>query len=61
MADTNIDFHRTTKLTIETKVFDTFKVMEFTLTKEDGASLILSAITDDFDLEIEDKGTRVAL
>ena len=59
MADTNIDFHRTTKLTIETRVFDTFKVMEFTLTKEDGATLKMSAITNDFDLEIEDKGTRV--
>ena len=59
MADTNIDFHRTTKLTIETTVFDTFKVMEFILTKEDGATLKISAITNDFDLEIEDKGTRV--
>ena len=59
MADTNIDFHRTTEITIESREFDTFKTFEWTFTSTDGARTKLTVFTRNFDLQIEDKGTRV--
>ena len=56
MAGTEIDFHRTIEIALKTKVFDTFKIIEFTLTNDKGQTLEVSAFTNDFDLEVEDRG-----
>tara|TARA_R100000406_G_C3039352_1_gene105542 strand:- start:148 stop:342 length:195 start_codon:yes stop_codon:yes gene_type:complete len=59
MADTNIDFHRTTEITIESREFEYFKTFEWTFTNKDGVRTKITVFTDDFNLQIEDKGTRV--
>ena len=59
MADTNIDFHNTTEITIASREFDTFKTFEWTFTNRDGVKTKLTVYTQNFDLQIEDKGTRV--
>ena len=59
MADTNIDFHRTTKIIRESRVFETFKTFEYTFINRDGVKTKVTVFTENFDLKIEDRGTRV--
>jgi hypothetical protein len=53
-----LDFHDTTKITLRTSVFETFKCLKFTITDEDGQKTEIFVFSDDLDLEIEDKTYR---
>ena len=59
MADTNIDFHSTTDITIESREFEYFKTFEWTFTNKDGVRTKITAFTENFNLQVEDMGTRV--
>ena len=60
MASTDIGFHNTTKIDVESRVFDTFKTIEFTFTNKEGETTAFTVYTHDFDLDINDKGERKA-
>jgi len=58
MVGTQVCFHNTTAIAVESRVFKTFKTFEFTFTNEDGEKATFTVYTNDFDLEVEDNGTR---
>jgi putative heme iron utilization protein len=61
MAGTQVSFHNTTAIAVKSRVFETFKTLEFTFTNTDGEEAEFTVYTNDFDLGIEDKGTRGAI
>jgi len=61
MAGTEVSFHNTTAIAVESRMFDTFKILQFTFTNTDGEKTQFTVYTHDFDLGVEDKGTRRAI